>query len=126
MTRQCLPHHIQPAVAARLDRLASQIPPKVRRHRFAGLIPPVRILRERFADDDPEVMNALISTCARHSREAGKAFLMLGLADNDPLLAVAQRYLHVTYRSDLYAVSWTTEPSFRLDGRVAYVEIATL
>jgi hypothetical protein len=78
------------------------------------------------ADDDPEVMNALISSCARHAREAGKAFLMLGLADDDPLLAVAQRYLHVTYRSDLYAVSWTTEPASRLDGRVAYVEIATL
>ena len=43
------------------------------------------------ADDDPGVMRALLSACARDARERGKAFLMLGLADDDPLLAVARR-----------------------------------
>ena len=51
---------------------------------------------------------------------------MLGLADHDPLLAVVRRWLHVTYRSDLYAVSSSAELLPRLDGRVPYVEIATL
>ncbi len=35
---------------------------------------------------------------------------MVGLADEDPLLAVARRYLHVTYRSDLFALSSIDDP----------------
>lgn len=78
------------------------------------------------ADDEPAVMKALISACAQSAYQRGKAFLMLGLADNDPLLPVARRWLHVTYRSDLFAASWNDDPASLLDGRVAYIEIATL
>lgn len=78
------------------------------------------------ADDDPGVMRALISACAQRARVYGKAFLMLGLADDDPLLSVVQRYLHITYRSDLFAVSWSADPASVLDGRTASIEIATL
>ncbi len=78
------------------------------------------------ADDDTDVMRALVAACARRAYERGKAFLMLGLADDDPLLPVARRLVHVTYRSDLYAFSWTVDPATVLDGRVPYIEIATL
>ena len=78
------------------------------------------------AGDEPIVMRALLSACARSARQRGKAFLMLGLADEDPLLAVARRWLHVTYRSDLFAVSWSDEPAALLDERIPYIEIATL
>jgi hypothetical protein len=78
------------------------------------------------ADDNPAVMQGLLSACARSARRRGKAFLMIGLADNDPLLAVARRTLHVTYHSDLFAVSWSDEPAGLLDDRVPYIEIATL
>ena len=78
------------------------------------------------ADDDPGVMRALLRvvTAAAHAR--GLAFLMVGLADGDPLLPVVRRRPHVTYRSDLVALSWTDDPAASLDGRVPYVEIATL
>jgi hypothetical protein len=78
------------------------------------------------ADDDTDVMRALVAACARRAYERGKTFLMLGLSDNDPLLPVARRLLHVTYRSDLYAFSWRADPTTALDGRVPYIEIATL
>jgi hypothetical protein len=78
------------------------------------------------ANDDSGVMRALLSACIRSAYERGKAFLMLGLADDDPLLAVARRYLHITYHSDLFAVSWSETPVASLDGRVPYIEIATL
>jgi hypothetical protein len=78
------------------------------------------------ADDDPAVMRALLSACAQSALKRRKAFLMLGLADDDPLLPVARRYLHITYRSDLFAVSWSDEPVSLLDGRIPYIEIATL
>jgi len=78
------------------------------------------------ANDDSGVMRALLSACARNAYERGKAFLMLGLTDDDPLLAVARRYPHITYHSDLFVVSWSGTPVASLDGRVPYIEIATL
>jgi len=78
------------------------------------------------AGDEPETMRALLSACARHARERGKAYLMVGLADGDPLLPVVKRRLHVAYHSDLYALSWTADPARILDGRIPYIEIATL
>ena len=78
------------------------------------------------ADDDLAVMQALLSACMLHARERGKAFLMLGLPDDDPLLAVARRHLHITYRSELLAIAWSEEPIAMLDGRIPYIEIATL
>ncbi len=51
---------------------------------------------------------------------------MLGLADTDPLQSVPRSWLHVTYRSDLFALSWATDPATILDGRVPRIEIATL
>ncbi len=76
--------------------------------------------------DDPDVMRALISAAAAAAHGCGKAYLMLGLADEDPLLSVARRFLHITYRSDLYALSFDEDPAARLDGRVPYIEIAAL
>jgi hypothetical protein len=78
------------------------------------------------ADDDPGVMRALLRACSAAAEARGLAFLMVGLADDDPLLPIVRRHPHVTYRSDLIALSWTDDPLARLDGRVPYVEIATL
>lgn len=78
------------------------------------------------ADDDLAVMRALLSACLKDAYDRGKAYLMMGLADEDPLLLVARRYFHIAYHSDLYAVSWSAEAVQRVDGRIPYVEIATL
>jgi hypothetical protein len=77
-------------------------------------------------DDDLDVMSLLLWACAQRARARGKAFLMLGLADDDPLLTVGRSYLHLTYHSDLYAASWSDEPLSLLDERIPYVEIAAL
>ena len=78
------------------------------------------------AEDDHNVMRALLAACIRNARERGKAFLMLGLADRDPLLPIARRYLHIPYHSELFVVSWSEVPAGLLDGRIPYIEIATL
>ncbi len=78
------------------------------------------------ADDDPAVLRALLRAATAAAEARGLAFLMVGLADDDPLLPVVRRRPHVTYRSDLVALSWSDDPATRLDGRVPYVEIATL
>ena len=103
--------------------------------RFLGarpLTPPGQAIPLAFASciciagDDPIIMQALLSACKINAYQRGKAFLMLGLSDDDPLLAVAQRSLHIKYHSDLFAVSWSDEAVNRLDGRIPYIEIATL
>jgi hypothetical protein len=78
------------------------------------------------ADDDAAVMQALLAACARHARDRGKAFLMLGLADHDPLLRAVRGNLRITYHSDLYAAAWSRGVVEQLDERVPYIEIATL
>jgi hypothetical protein len=79
------------------------------------------------ADDDPGVFRTLLARTLGRARTRGLAFVMAGFADADPLLAEARRTLHVTYRSDLFVLSWTSPaPAAGLDGRVPYCEIATL
>jgi hypothetical protein len=96
------------------------------------LTPPGQEIQTAFAasvcvaDDRTDVMRALLSASAIQAYRRGKAFLMVGLADNDPLLAEAKRFLHIPYHSDLYAVSWSAEKVAQVDARIPYIEIATL
>jgi hypothetical protein len=79
------------------------------------------------ADDDPVVFDALLDACLALARSRGLAWLMVGLAEADPLLRVARRRLHVTYRASVYAVAWEARAMLDgLDDRCPYVEIATL
>jgi hypothetical protein len=100
--------------------------------RARPLTPPGEVIPLAFsacicvADDDPNVMKALLSVCVKNAYERGKVFLMLGLSDDDPLLPVVKRYLHVAYHSDLFALSWSDDPVKQIDGRIPYIEIATL
>jgi hypothetical protein len=99
---------------------------------FAPLTPPGSAIPLAFAacvciaNDDLEIMRVLLTASKARAYARGKAFLMLGLAKNDPLLAAARRTMHVTYHSDLYAACWSAEQLSALDERIPYVEIATL
>jgi hypothetical protein len=96
------------------------------------LTPPGQAIQLAFAaciciaNDDLSVMRALLCACMDHAYQCGKAFLMVGLADGDPLLAVARSYLHIKYHSDLFAVSWSAGAIGQIDERLPYIEIATL
>ncbi|MBM3125602.1 MAG: hypothetical protein FJZ87_11135 [Chloroflexi bacterium] len=96
------------------------------------LTPPGQAIPLAFAacicikDDDPTTMRALLSAAMQEAQARGKAFLMIGMADDDPLLAVARRPLHIPYHSELYAVSQSKDAIRSLDGRIPYIEIATL
>ena len=58
----------------------------------------------------------------------GYAYLLIGLHEEDRLLAVAREYLHFSYPSRLYVVHWDDgDEAFRLlDRRVPYLELALL
>jgi hypothetical protein len=80
--------------------------------------------------DDPAIFAALLWHIYRMAAERGYHYLMLGLTTNDPLLAVARRYPHLSYYSRLYTVDWPDNPHAglhaRLDGRLPYIELGTL
>ena len=80
------------------------------------------------AENDPVVFQELLAYLYHLAAEQGYAYLMVGLAERDPLLAAARRYAHIPYYSRLYTVCWPGEEKFhqQLDQRVPYVEIATL
>lgn len=77
--------------------------------------------------DDPAVLRALLREARALAWRRGMTYLTIGLADRDPLLAAVRRSLAITYRSDLFVLSWDPAgPAARLDARVPYIEIATL
>ncbi len=78
------------------------------------------------AEEDPEVMHALVHAACERAAGLGKAYLMLGFADTDPLMQVALHWPHITYHSDVYALSLSVDPAKVLDRRLPYVEVATL
>ena len=83
------------------------------------------------AGDDRDVMCSLLRAAYNEAYRRGLAYLLIGLTDEDPLLTVARRYLHIPYRSWLQASAWRPEDIGCdlypvLDGRPAYVEIAAL
>jgi hypothetical protein len=80
------------------------------------------------ANDDPDIFAALLQQVYSLAAERGLAYLMIGLAERDPLLPIAQKYPHIAYHSRLYVASWEDGHDFfaRLDNRVPYIEIAAL
>jgi hypothetical protein len=81
------------------------------------------------ANDDPTTFAALLWQLYQMAAERGYTYLLLGLTERDPLLAVARRYPHLAYESRLYTVDWPDDPPglhARLDGRIPYVELAAL
>ncbi len=80
------------------------------------------------AEDDPSIFHALLTQVYNQAAAGGFAFLMLGLSETDPLLAVGRKWLHIPYTSTLYSVCWQGDEAWheKIDGRVPYVELGTL
>jgi hypothetical protein len=81
------------------------------------------------ANDDADVFAALLRAIYNLAAERRYAYLMLGLATVDPLLAVARKYPHINYHSQLYLGSWESKNDglgHKLDSRLPDIEIAML
>lgn len=73
---------------------------------------------------DARAHRALLATALGAARRAGKAFVLVGYDAADPYLRLAQRRLHVPYRSTLFAAHWPDGAPPRLR-RPLHAEIAT-
>ena len=79
-------------------------------------------------DDTREAFAAILGEACRRAAAHGFAYLMLGLSEADPLAAIPRGLPHIPYTATLYAVELDAGGAFRdrLDGRIPYIEIATL
>jgi hypothetical protein len=76
-------------------------------------------------DDDPGVLVELIRGTMVRARERGIRYLVLGLAERNPMLpAVRELFDPIEYGTSLYRVSWEAAPD--PDSRPCHVEVATL
>lgn len=78
-------------------------------------------------DGDPEVFAALLEALLTRPRQ-GREYLLLGLYEADPLLAVVRGYRATWYTTRLYLVCWEDGEGLRakVDGRPPYLELGTL
>jgi hypothetical protein len=80
------------------------------------------------ANDDPALFGRLLREVYNLASSRRFDYLLVGLEARDPLLRVVRAYPHVTYPSRLYVASWSDGGRLheQLDGRPAYVDVATL
>jgi ribosomal protein S18 acetylase RimI-like enzyme len=80
------------------------------------------------ANDDLDVGRALLREIYNLARSRGLQTLLIGFEAKDPMLAVASEYIHLVYPSRIYLAEWPNGESIheQLDGRPAYIDIATL
>jgi len=80
------------------------------------------------ADNNTDIFGLLLRQAYNLAAARGYAFLVLGLLEGDPLLAVARRWLHIPYPSRVYTVTWEDAAGWAtsLDGRSLYLEAAAL
>ena len=80
------------------------------------------------ANDDIAIFRSLLRELYNLASARGFRHLLVGMDSRDPLLAATRDYSHIIYPSQLYLAEWTEGGGLyeQLDGRPAYVEIATL
>jgi hypothetical protein len=80
------------------------------------------------ANSDIGVFRVLLRDLYNLARIRRLRYMLVGLDSRDPLLAAVREYSHVLYPSRLYLAEWPDGEGMheQLDGRPAYVEIATL
>jgi GNAT superfamily N-acetyltransferase len=80
------------------------------------------------AGNDPRRFGTLLRSTAALAARRGVAYLLVGLAEGDPLLDVARAFAHVPYGSTLYTVCLPGDEAFHTlpDRRLPYAEVATL
>jgi hypothetical protein len=80
------------------------------------------------AQDDASTFRNLLTATLQRAAACGLNYLLVGLDERDPLLAIARGHPHILYPSRLYLAEWPEEFHLhaQLDDRPSYIEIATL
>jgi hypothetical protein len=79
-------------------------------------------------DDNPVVFAPLLRAVYNEAARRGYSYLLLGLAEADPLRSVAAGYRPIEYISQVYLAAWDDglDEIAKVDGRLPGLEIAVL
>ncbi|HWH80520.1 MAG TPA: hypothetical protein VNT76_24230, partial [Candidatus Binatus sp.] len=79
-------------------------------------------------NDDAAVFTALLDEAVNTKAAGDQDYLLVGLHERDPLLAVAQKFSAAQYLSRMYYVCWPDGDALRaqLDDRPPYLELGSL
>ena len=79
-------------------------------------------------DDRADILRAILSHIYNDVRKSDLRYFMLCLHESDPLNEAVRFFPKLTYRSRLYIADYAEEHEIRshVDGRIPYVEVATL
>lgn len=79
------------------------------------------------AENNQQIFELLLNTILHNEYNIGKAFLVVGLMETDPLKPVLHRYFNIPTRTCIDAYSWDGRNALsELDGRIPYVELGGL
>ena len=79
------------------------------------------------ANNNQQIFDLLLNTILHNEYNTGKAFLVVGLMEGDPLLPVLNKYMHIPSRTCIYMASWDgLDVLSKLDGPVPYMELGGL
>jgi hypothetical protein len=80
------------------------------------------------ADNSLAVYDRLLRSLCALAAQRGYGRVLTGHTERDPLLAVARRFPHIPYTSQLYTACWEEQSQFHenLDRRISHVEIAAI
>jgi hypothetical protein len=77
-------------------------------------------------DNSPDLFAPLLAAACRRAAGRGFSHLLVQFSERDPLLEAARRFFHVPYTSTVYTFTFKGGEPPPLDGRVPYVEMATI
>ncbi|MEE9911161.1 MAG: hypothetical protein K4571_05500 [Deltaproteobacteria bacterium] len=78
-------------------------------------------------ENNRQIFTLLLNTILHDRYNTGHSFLIAGLMACDPLLPALKKFLHVPSRTGIYSLSLDgTDTANQLDGRVPYLELASL
>jgi hypothetical protein len=79
-------------------------------------------------NDDPVIFKALLRKGYNYVAELNYSYLMIGLAESNPLRTIVEAYRPLTYISQIYLMDWNENGELltRIDERIPGLEIALL
>jgi hypothetical protein len=79
-------------------------------------------------NDDADCFRLILDACLKLNSGRGFSHLVIGVSEQDPLLAILKRYPAIVYRTRLCYVQWDPQSSFHetLDDRPPYLEVGCL
>jgi hypothetical protein len=107
--------------------------PLARYWNMAPIPNPGEPLRNVFAaciavkENNKQIFELLLNTLLHHLHKKGKAFLVVGLMETDPLMPVLKKYFHIPSRTCIDVASWDgLDVLSKLKGKIPYAELGGL